>query len=323
MKDKKGRVLLVILLIVLLSVFAFLIYTLYQYIPGEPQEMNAVLETPKLETRNLSYTVKQFYPNMKFNHNSISYTIDSQCSQGQSQMMLLAFSELASKVGEINFVSLASPGNTPDIEVSCSGDAKPFTEKDFFIAGEGGAKEIIKTERYNVITQGIVLLYDTEQTAVQCDWPNLEMHELLHVFGFEHSQDKNSLMYPYLESCDQKLDDSIVQDLKELYSRENLPDLYFGDVQAVKKGRYLDFNVTVKNSGDVYARGVSLTVLDSGEELENFFLDDIPFGGGVNFQVSNLRLRSRSSSDIEIVLDNYNSIKEIDKANNIAKLEFR
>lgn len=313
------NIFLIILLLLLLAVLGFLAYLLYQLVPGNPQSIHPETKEPLLNTGNLSYAVKQFYPNMKFNHNEISYKIDPKCSEDETQRMIEAFKELSSRVGVISFYPVS--GNS-DIEVTCSEYVHSTESKGFFVAGEGGAKEIIPTERYNVITTGIILLYGEPMGTIQCDWPILELHELLHVFGFGHSEDENSLMYAYLESCSQKLDESIIQDLKNLYSEKNLPDLYFDDVVAVKKGSYLDFNVTIKNSGVVDVDSVSLYVFDNKEKLKDFDLSDVRFGGGVSFQVNNLRLKSRSSSNIEIVIDAYNSIKEIDEGNNIARLEF-
>lgn len=307
----------VILFIILISlVGVYLLY--YLGILGEPEKLNVVVEPPKLEIGNLSYEVKQFYPNMKFNHNSISYKIDSACSDGKKERMFEAFKELENKVGIINFYSVFE---SPDIEVSCSESVKKSPEKDFFIAGEGGAKEIIQTGRYNVVTNGIILLHSLSQGAQECEWPNIELHELLHVFGFKHSQDENSLMYPYLESCEQRLDESIINNLKELYSKENLADLYFKEVVAVKRGRYLDFNISVKNSGVISAENVILSVFGEGEKVEDFELEDISFGAGVNFQVNGLKI-SRSSENMEIVIDPANLIREIDEENNVAKLSF-
>lgn len=319
MKTEKGWVFPIIILIALLALLIFLGYMLYQYFPGEPQNLTAIIQPSKLETGNLSYKIKQFYPNMKFNHNSISYKIHLDCSDEKRERVLNAFNELSNKVGIINFNSVQDSG--ADIEVSCSEKTKPPVQEDFFIAGEGGAREIIKAGRYNVITSGVILLYD-DVKGVKCSWPNIELHELLHVFGFGHSEDKNSLMYPYLESCDQKLDEDIISNLKELYSQENLADLYFESIEAVKKGIYLDFNATIKNSGDVDANSVVLTVFDNDEKLKDFSLNDIPFGASVIFDVAYLKLRSRSSDNIKLVIDSDNSIKEFDKENNVVELTF-
>jgi len=320
---KRGHAL-IITVIILLVVAVFLSWFIYQNLPGSPEQLNAIFKQPELETANLSHAVKQFYPNMKFNHNSISYTIDSQCDEEKRERMIKAFIELSSMVEVISFYE-SQGEQRADIEVTCSKKAeklKEETKKGFFIAGEGGAKEIIQTGRYNVITDGVILLYSFPHKAIECEWPNIELHELVHVFGFGHSEDKNSLMYPTLESCNQKLDEAILQNIKDLHSQENLADLYFEHVDATKRGRYLDFNVTVKNSGTIDAGSVILTVTDDGEEIEDFDLKDIPFGGGLTFQVGNLKLKSRASENIDLVIDLTNSISELDEDNNIAKLSF-
>ncbi len=309
------NVFLILFLILLIGIY--LLY--YLGIFGESEDFNIVTELPKLETGNFSYEVRQFYPNMKFNHNSISYKIDSECSDEKKERMLEAFKELENKVGIIDFYSIFE---SPDIEVSCSELEKKSPDKDFFIAGEGGAKEIIQTGRYNVITNGIILLHGNPHGFYECEWPNIELHELLHVFGFDHSKDENSLMYSYLKSCEQKLDESIINDLKELYSKENLADLYFKEILGIKKGRYLDFNVSIKNSGTITAENVILSVFDEGKKVEDFELDNIPFGAGANFYVTNFKLRSWSSENIEIVIDVDNLIKEIDEENNVVELKF-
>ena len=80
----------------------------------------------------------------------------------------------------------------------------------------------------------IIYLYANPQNSLNCNWPATELHELMHVFGFNHSMDSNSLMYPYLTSCNQKLDNSIIEELIRLYSIPNLPDLYFENISAIK-----------------------------------------------------------------------------------------
>jgi hypothetical protein len=307
----------VIVILLLLIVLGVSVWYLYQNIPGAPEQLEAVFTQPELEVANFSSEVKQFYPNMKFNHNAITYNIDSTCGPEKRERMIEAFNELASQVGIISFSEAASP----DIAVSCS-SATEKSHGEYFIAGRGGTNYTIPTGRYHVITEGTIMLYEERKWAVTCQWPNIELHELLHALGFEHSPDENSVMFPSLESCSQKLDNAIIQDLKDLYSQPNLPDLYFENVDAVKKGRYLDFNITVKNSGTIPAETVVLSVFDKGEKIENFDLNEISFGAGVTFQITNLKLKSRGSEDIELVLDFSEATKEIDEENNVAKLTF-
>jgi len=304
----------VLLMIILTGLVIAAIYLAYVNIPGKPEMLNINLEKsvePTLPTN-------QFYQNMKFNHNDISYSIGLNCADEKKQRVLEAFEEISMKVSEISFFPVSL---NPDIRVSCSFEDKEALDEDYFIAGEGGAKEIIQTGDYNVITHGVILLYEESKNAKKCDWPNVEIHELMHVFGFDHSEDENSLMFPFLESCSQKLDLSITNKLKQLYSEENLAELYFDDISAMRKGKYLDFNMTVKNSGTIDSSNISLTILDDGDLVETRDIGKIRYGGGISLRITNLKLLHRDPDEITFILNRDNSVKEKNNENNIVKVK--
>jgi len=266
--------------------------------------------------------VRQFFPNMKFNHKEISYSIGNKCDTKKQKRMKEAFEELSSKVGLIKFYEVL---DNADIEVICE-EEKRNIEEEYFIAGEGGAREIIPTGRYNIISGGTVILHGNPHGFLECNWANVELHELIHVFGFNHSENPNSLMYPYLESCEQQLDETIIDKLIELYSIGNFPDLYFEDVEAVQKRKYLDFNLTIKNSGAVDARNAKFSVFEDDELIQTFDLGDeekeIKYGAGIFIKIENLKLKSANPYKISFVIDSEDLIKEVDEENNIARIEF-
>ncbi len=315
-KSWLNKILESILTFLILIILSVMIYFIYLNFPFGMQGLDLDIKNlPELEGLG---EAEQFYPNMKFNHKHISYKIDPFCDESKKDRAVSAFNELSTKVGLIEFYEVYA---SPDIDVLCSEYTKQ-TPGDYFVAGEGGAREIIQTGRYNVITDGVILLHKNPHDFYKCDWPNIELHELTHVFGFDHSADEKSLMYPYLNSCDQKLDESIIDTLKELYSEENLPDLYFKNLSVTKKGRYLDFNLTVKNSGSSSARDASFDVLDDGKLVKTFDLDDLSFGAGMKVEIQNLKLIHKNPDEIRFVIDGKNLIKEIDEKNNIAKTNF-
>jgi len=325
-KNLRGGTGVFVLLIILLLLAGILaiIYIVYQNIPGAPVILKPiVLKAPVIEKKAYA-EVKQFYPNMKFNHNSISYFIDTACNDKKKQRMREAFDMFARLVKNVSFYEVFENQN-PDIEVSCSEQEEEET-RDYFIAGEGGAKEIVPTERYNVISQGIILLYKDVSGFLECDWANVELHELTHVFGFDHSENPNSLMYEYLENCEQELDKLITDELNLLYSEENLADLYFEDLNVIKKRKYLDFNLTVKNSGVINAQNVIFGVFDNDELVDSFDLKDedgeIKYGAGIIISIENLKLNNINSDNIEFIIDYDNLIKEIDEDNNLAQIGF-
>lgn len=321
-----GKILTIILLIVSLAILIVTAYLFLSinfdllYLNRKPVQLNtSIISIPQLKN-SVSGHINQFYPNMKFNHNNISYKVDINCNEEKKSRILNAFKLLSNEILLINFSEAYD--DYPDIEISCTEDERynPELGKDseFFIAGEGGAKGIVQTERYNVINKGIILLYHNPKNSIECSWPITEVHETIHVFGFNHSSDKNSLMYPYLESCDQKLDESILNELKKLYSEPNLADLYFENLTASKKDRYLDFNFTIKNSGDIDVARVNYSILEDGIVTETKELKKVIYGGGIIIRVTNFKLYSRNSNEIKIIVDYDNSINEIDEQNNVA-----
>lgn len=308
-------------IIVILLLISIGFYFLYLNLPREAKSLNVEIE-PIKEIEPLNIEIKQFYPNMKFNHNKISYLIEDNCEDNKKQRMIIAFEELSKKVNIISFYSTA---NNPDIEITCSKKsivARQESEQEkHFIAGEGGARKIIKTGAFNVIIEGTILLYDSNLKTIECSYPNVELHELMHVFGFDHVGDKRSLMYQYIESCDQILDLNIIEQLKQLYSQQNLPDLYFENISVIKKGRYLDFNLTVRNSGSIDSGNATLTILDNDEVVEETDLEILKFGSGVTLQTQNLKLIRLNPEKISFIIDRENKIKEINEKNNLAIVE--
>jgi len=308
-----------LLIILFLLIIATVLYLLYLNIPRDPVDLNInVQKIPEnIQTPQISNSVvNQFYPNMKFNHKTILYSIDINCDEEQISRMTQAFNIISTRIPQLMFQS--STENI-DIEISCTENPEEDIREDHFIAGEGGAKEIIRTGRFNIISQGSIYLYDNSDVrTIECKYPNVEIHELMHVFGFDHSDDKNSIMFPLLDSCDQILDPSIINQLTNFYSEENLPDLYFQNVSATKKGRYLDFDITIKNSGSIDANNSFLTILDDGKEIEEKNLGEIKFGAGISLQTTNLKLAHLNPKKIEFLIDIDDKIREIDENNNDA-----
>ncbi len=311
------RVFLIMMFITLLISLFYALYLLYINIPGEAVKLDVFIKNIESEKLNLENSqISQFYDNMKFNHNKISYKIDNNCVDEKIFRMENAFIDISKKIPKISFIKI---NGEADIDIICNNNFREDIQENTFIAGEGGAKEIIPTGKFNIILKGIIYLYDENKKRVKkCDYPNVEVHELMHVFGFDHSENKNSLMYYYLDNCDQKLDDLIISELIRLYSLENLPDLYFENISVIKRGRYLDFNLTIKNSGSISAENVSLIIFDEDEIAERNNIGNVSFGSGIFIETKNFKLIRRNPKSISFVIDYDNFIKEFEEKNNFA-----
>ena len=294
---------------------ALLINYVYLYFPGELKELvlqGTISGLPDAK-ENVSPNAIQFYPNMRFNHNDLTYTLDSECSKDKSEKMVKAFGEISTKTGIITFEEISSTG--ADIIISCSNDKRRLKENTF-ITGEGGPSKFLNLEFYPIIIEGEIVLYEDLYT-VKCNEPVVEIHELLHVFGYDHINNKSSVLYPYF-ACDQTLGNEFVEDLIRLYSIEPSAELYFGEISAEKKGIYLNFNIEISNHGLLDSEGVSLVVYGDNKLVKKFPLEDIKVGATTSFRIENLKLNSRRTKEITFEISS--ETDEYTLGNNVAKL---
>ena len=317
MKHKKAGILGGIALLLLIILFGLSSYYLYQNWPGEIEQFQMIGYGPDVDLEGVTGEVIQFYSNMRFNHNDITYYMNPECDEKKEERVEEAFSILHEKTEILSFET--ADEEDADILIGCSEESYE-KEENLFVAGEGGPTKIVNSSLYPIILKGKVLLYDDKKYGKKsrCDYPVTELHEIIHVFGFDHINDSSKIMYPYVE-CDQRLGDDLIVSLVKLYSVEPLPELYFKNINATKSGRYLDFAASITNMGLVDAENVRLDIYEDDKLLNSFDIGDIEFGAGKIYSRTNFKLSSRASDKIEfrITCDN----KEINEENNIKELE--
>ncbi len=304
-----------LLLVIGIVSAGFLIYTNYK---TEIKQMAVTSYQPgagNIDIGKVSADVVQFYTNMRFNHRQISYYINTECDGAKKTRMEDAFSIFSEEAGKIiNFYPAEE--TKAEILVGCSADSYE-KEKNIFIAGEGGPTNITNSSM-PVIRRGKILLYNEE--AAVCDEPLLELHELIHVFGYDHISKENDLMYPYL-NCKQTINPDLISHLKKIYTIEPYAELYFSDISAIKHrfaGKdYLNFNVSVLNWGIIKAENVIVEVTAKNNFKYPLDLDDIDFGAENKYYITNLPFTSSDEVSFEIKT----STKEKDLNNNKATLK--
>lgn len=305
----------IFLLIIFIGLLVGSYFAYSFYLSDESQKLGAIIpgKAPKIDLENVSPNVVQFYENMRFNHNRISYFINENCNLEKQEKFREAFSLISEKVPVLSFRPVSE--DAADILVGCSADSYQ-KEENIFVAGEGGPTKIINTSM-PVILRGKVLLYNEERS--KCEAPILEIHELLHVFGYDHINNKDNIMYPYLD-CDQKLNPDLVNHMNQLYSIEPFAELSFEKLEANKQrsgGKwYLNFNVSIKNDGIINAQQVSLIIKIEDKIIKEFELNDLELGGGKNFFVNNLAISD--TDEIKFVLETITN--EQDTKNNLLVL---
>jgi len=303
------------LIAILFVLILFLSYYIHQNLPGEIKSFSTT-QTPEINSQisKLKTTANQFIPNMRFNHNDISYFLKPGCDEDKIKKMQKAFQEIEERTGVITFHK--QNNEQADIIIFCS-EEQIENQKNIFIAGEGGPSKFLNLSIYPIILQGKINLYKSLYT-VKCENPVVELHELLHVFGYNHVNDKNSVLYPYF-SCSQKLGDDIISHMIRLYSIEPKSEIYFKNLTATKSGRNLNFEIIVENQGMIDAQNTTLEI-SSDKVIKELELKTLKIGSCQKLSVSNLKLSSRNTNKATFELKT--ATEEFDKSNNIMNVEF-
>ena len=301
-----GRITIIIWL-VLLTLLGIAVWMLYLTLPGEkvnflPTDISPGVTLDDDLTRVES---EQFYERMRFTDRKISYRIEETCSDEKAREMREAFDIFESST-VLEFYS----SNDAQIVIECSNLAPDPEFANHFVAGEGGPTEVINNTLYAVILSGKISFFRDEE----CSEPKIATHELLHVLGFNHNDDPNSILYPTL-NCNQEIDDYLIDDINELYEADSNPDLKIERVNATKSGPYLKFEISVKNQGLAGAENAALRVYADNKEVKDFDLNSIEVGTSKILTVENVRV-SRFAKELSFVVDPDNEIEEIFENNN-------
>jgi len=303
-KSKLGKFLSLIfflIVLVLLTFYWIIPFETIQFGIKNPGHSNFTLQN---ETTNM-----QFYSNMRFPTSKISYKIDD-CPLNKQNDMEWAL-EIIENETILDFYPVEQ---NEEISITCDSHAK--IKEGLFIAGEGGPTNITETTNFNVISHGSILLIKESK----CGQPNVAIHETLHVLGFEHSSNRNNIMYN-ISRCSQTIGEDILNLINEIYSYPTYADLSFENVSAKVHGIYLDFNVTVRNNGLLDASESTVEIYNEDKMLKEFEVKSIAVGEGRMITLTNMGILKTNFEQLKFVIKT--DFNELDKENNQVFLEIK
>jgi hypothetical protein len=168
---------------------------------------------------------------------------------------------------------------------------------------------------FKTIEKGKISLYNDPR----CDYPIVEIHELGHVFGFDHSLDPSNIMYN-VSNCMQTISDDMIELVDALYGIKPLPDASVDELSAVMRGKYLDFNITVLNEGLLGIHDINLTILADGKSIQVMSMGEIGIGYGRTMKATNVKMPSRNIEVLDFIIDETNDVAELNEQNNAIQM---
>jgi hypothetical protein len=297
----------VIIILLLLSVYWFIPYNTINFNEfNAPSNSNFSLSNN--ETANESNAL-QFYPNMRFSGTNLSYKIEG-CPLQRENDMEFAFEIMEQKT----ILSFYPAEQEQKITITCDDTNK--VEGNLFVAGEGGPTDVTIAGKFNIIESGKILLIKDSD----CEKPNVAIHELLHVLGFNHSENPKSIMYA-ISRCDQTMGEDIIDFINEIYSIPSEPDLLFENASVSMHGKYLDVNFSIRNNGINNSEESVVKILADGKEVKEVEIPPIEMGYGRKTYLSNIWIKQINVQKIELIIDN--NFEELDKTNNKITFEIK
>jgi len=266
--------------------------------PGGDFEFKSIKNTNTNFNSENSTSLMQFYPDMRFPSNKISYKISPKCSLMKKNSMVHAF-EIVENLTNLSFY----PTNIDEeISVYCSEKIK--FENKMFIAGEGGPTNITDGGKYRVILHGSILLIKDSG----CSRPVVQIHELFHVLGFNHSQNKNNIMYP-VSKCSQSIGEDLISKIDKLYISPTYPDLLFEEANANIKGRSLNLNLSIRNDGLKESNLAKIQIYNKEKLVKEIELNPLKIGFGVKIELRNIWLTNVKTEEIKVIIStDYNEL---------------
>ncbi len=289
-------------------IFVVALLGFYWFIPGGVIDFSGNVRNSNFSVSS-EYEEMQFYKNMRFPNQRISYKIFD-CPLQKEDAMEFAF-EIVSNLSVLDFYSVK---DNEEISVTC--DSKNKIEGSLFIAGEGGPVNITQAGEFNVIFYGSVLLIRESK----CQRPNVGIHELFHVLGFKHSTNEDNIMYR-LSKCDQVIGEDSIALINELYSYPSYPDLVFENVSAEIQGRFLDVNISVRNNGLKDSDMAKIIIYADEKKIKEVELEPLQIGYGRMMTLKNVWISQVVVDELEFYIEYGDN--ELDKENNRIKLNIK
>ena len=224
--------------LVLITLLAFVILaSIFLVVPKERLPQQAFQQKPSQEPPMQQQTALSdtfaHTQELHWTHMPLGYAIFN-CSAYEARRIMDAFARLENETQRaVSFVASTSIventsgeyflQNTIDvnIEVTCHVEYGKILVEGYITAGDSGY--FVYSANPQTIVRAKVNFYGISSTTYTggCPiYPDIEMHEILHAFGFQHVVQYNHIMNPTHSYCPSKVNDDVLEKLKRVYGQE-------------------------------------------------------------------------------------------------------
>ncbi len=164
------------------------------------------------------FNIKDDFSNtteLHWNHMPLNYKIYN-CTEYETKRIINGFDRIATETNVVSFNKIED-NEKADISIICYEYSK-FEDPGYMTAGEAMYWTYIDT---NIISKAEIYFYGITSTTYSggcITYPDTEIHEILHTLGFSHVRGYNYIMNPEHTYCPSKLNQYIINKLKEIYS---------------------------------------------------------------------------------------------------------
>ena len=212
----KRKIYLISILTIFLVVYLVFLLIAYNkiYLTNHVSYIESEVLSEMPQTSILEEAKSGFY----WAHMPITYKIENEkaCGKIQSGRIKLAFQKIEEET--LGSISFKETDDNEDITISCYAYA-PSSKVGYVTFANTEVTEIAD----NIISKAKIKLYNasnSKRSGGCVNYPDVEIHEILHAFGYSHQDDSNSIMHKETRNCRTdlfRIDDEIVNELKNTY----------------------------------------------------------------------------------------------------------
>jgi hypothetical protein len=287
--------------------------------PNASQTFAAAGYEPFALSMNASYPM--LYDNMRWDHMPLRVYLDLNSSNAtdvaDAEGVRKAFQTWENATnGTISFIE-AGAREGADVVI---GWQKDLGESGIYVTAGTGSPQAYDTGLFNLsesadITLVPIKLRKKYRIWTACD--QTEAHELGHILGLYHAEDKQDLMYEH-GLCGQSIKPAAVSTLDELYRIRPLPELSFKEASVSLDGAGLHVSFTVANRGLVASPETTVLLKADGKPVESYELERIEPGNMLIFE--DVLVEVENAGQISLTIDPEEKIEEMGRQDNVIVL---